>query len=124
MPFYMTPYLMTMIYYICVLIADLRHMAIFLKMCRKSTKWLIHDEESLDSWRESIHADEYRKGRPAQRNEELGGTLVDLITIEYFSRFIADIVFIFNDIFNNNLFNCINVSNHICFIKFILFINR
>lgn len=68
--------------------------------------------------------DEYRKGRPVQRNEKPDGTPVDLIAIEYFSRFIADIVFIFNDIFNNNLFNCINVSSHICFIKFILFINR
>lgn len=108
---------MTMIYYICVLIADLRHMAIFLKMCRKSTKWLIHDEESLDSWRESICADEYRiKERPAQRNEKQGGTLVDLIAIEYFSRFIDNIVFIFNDIFDNELFNCSNISLHISII--------
>ena len=125
MPFYMTPYLMTMIYYICVLIADLRHMTIFLKMCRKSTKWLIHDEESLDSLRESICADEYQitdeyrvEGRPAQRNEKLGGTLC-LIKIKCFSRFIDDIVFIFNDIFDNEFFNCSNIMLHIRPIWFI-----
>ena len=78
-------------------------MPVFLKMYRKSTKRPIHDEESLDSRRKLTHADECRKGRPVQRNEKLGGTLVDLIAIEYFSRFIDDIVFVFNDIIDNNL---------------------
>lgn len=89
-------------------------MAVFLKMYRKSTKRLIPDEESLDKRRKSIHADEYRiKGRPAQRNEKLDGTLVDLIAIEYFSRFIDDIVFVFNDILDNEFFNYSNIIFHI-----------
>lgn len=88
-------------------------MRIFLKMYRKSTKWLIHDEESLDSRRESIYTDEYRKERPVQQNEKLGETLADLIAIEYFSRFIDNLVFIFNDIFDNEFFNYSNIIFHI-----------
>ena len=62
-------------------------------------------------------ADEYRiKMRPVQLNEKLGGTLVDLIAIEYFSRFIDNIVFISNDIFNNEFFNCSNISLHVLII--------
>ena len=91
---------MTIIYYICAFCDDWPHMAVFLKMYRKSTKRLIHDDESLDSRLESICSNEYRKWRPVQRNEKLRGTPVDLIAIEYFSRFIDDIVFVFNDVFN------------------------
>ena len=48
--------------------------------------------------------------RPAQRNEKLGGTLADLIAIEYFSRFIDNLIFIFNDIFNYQFFNSANIT--------------
>lgn len=89
----------------------------FLKMYRKSTKRSIPDEENLDKRQKSIHADEYRiKGRPVQRNEKPDGTLVDLIAIEYFSCFIDDIVFVFNDIFDNEFFNRTNISFHISII--------
>lgn len=62
-------------------------------------------------------SNEYRiERRPVQRNEKLGETLVDLIAIKYFSRVIADIVFISNDIFDNEFFNRTNISFHISII--------
>lgn len=75
MPLYMAPYSMTIIYYICAFCNDWPHMAVFLKMYRKSTKRFIYDEESLSNRQKSIHADEYRiKVRPIQLNEKPVGT--------------------------------------------------
>lgn len=97
----------------------------FLKMYRKSTKRSIPDEENLDKRQKSIHADEYRiKGRPVQRNEKPDGTLVNLIAIEYFSRFINDIVFVFNDIFNYQFFNSADITFDKSIIDLRFIVNR
>ena len=67
--------------------------------------------------------DESRESRASRPAERKAGRDADLVTFKDFFRFIDNIVFIFNNILNYQFFNSIDVSRHICFVKFVLFIN-
>ena len=117
----MASYSMTMIYYICASDEDFGYMSFFLKIYRKSTKRLIHDEESLELVRIDTCLNRI-KSVPFSETKKRAGA--DLIVIEYFFRFIDNIIFIFNDILNYQFFDSADITFDKSIIDLIFIVNR